>query len=355
MIEQPIDVFISRKSQDARYAKVIYDYLTKAGLNVFEPDHTQQEIGDSEYVKVINTALETTTHFILVASSKEHMLSSWVEAEWLFFLRRKRSGKASGNFLVVLCSAMKLDQVPESLLDFQVISYNRKNFPIIFNYCKRNNQDLKTAPIQPHHFDHFIWLRRTSTVLTFLLIVAVAITTYIITRPFDGTVFLEPKSSLNLSNAYPSFNKGTLSIIVDGQEIEKEVLSNGEVHYRLLDFASKKTWVKAKYSGNYWKLEQDSLLLGEEMHANIIPDGSLSKIFGHTVDTAGNPIENVLIQIDSDTLVYSDSHGIFKITLPMPLQKKHYLLTAQKTGYQIVRENYLPLSERIDIMLPKSN
>ncbi len=95
-----IDVFISRKTADAKFAKEIYDYLTGQALVVFVSDQTLKEIGNADYIKTIDEALATTTHMIVVGSSAENIRSSWVEAEWLFFLNRKRSGKHQATYLL---------------------------------------------------------------------------------------------------------------------------------------------------------------------------------------------------------------------------------------------------------------
>jgi|GEM_PF-3537214 len=39
-MENKIDVFILRKSEDAHMAKVIYEFLTSNGQSVFDSDHS---------------------------------------------------------------------------------------------------------------------------------------------------------------------------------------------------------------------------------------------------------------------------------------------------------------------------
>jgi hypothetical protein len=147
---QKIDVFISRKSADAPFAKKIYDYLTAQGLSVFESDQSLKELGNADYIKAIDEALVSTTHMMVVGSSANNIKSSWVEAEWLFFLNRKRSGKTSGNLFTVITKQMNIDDLPPSLANFQVIPYNEKNFPIVYNYVKEPNSPNKKAPAIPY-------------------------------------------------------------------------------------------------------------------------------------------------------------------------------------------------------------
>lgn len=351
MNDEIIDVFISRKSADANYAKQLYDYLTKEGLNVFESDHTLKELGNAEYIKAIDSALERTSHLMVVASSREHMLSSWVEAEWLFFLNRKRSGKANGNLFTVSCSDMSLDDIPASLQNYEVIPFNKKNFPIIFNYCRREEQDGKKAPPNPGPFENQGRGLRTALVaLSVLLLFLAIITTYMITRPFDATVFLK-EADVNISDDYPSFEKGALSLFIEGVEQKKEVLSNGEVNYRQLPYAVKNEWVKATYYGKYWMLAKDSVLLTPDMTITVAPNGSLAQIYGLVSDSKGNLLSEVNVQIDTDTLISSDENGIFSTKLPLSMQKDDYTLVFYKEGYSVSKEKYYPESGKIEVQL----
>ena len=56
-------------------------------------------MGSSDYRKEIDRALDASKHMIVVTSKKEHVESSWVEAEWGLFINEKRSG---GNRAILL-------------------------------------------------------------------------------------------------------------------------------------------------------------------------------------------------------------------------------------------------------------
>jgi hypothetical protein len=98
-VRQTFDVFLSHSSKDSLRAKELADALTAAGKRIFFSPDSLPELGSTDYMKVIDEALEGSRHFILFGTKKENILSSWVEAEWRLFINEMRSGRKSGNFL----------------------------------------------------------------------------------------------------------------------------------------------------------------------------------------------------------------------------------------------------------------
>lgn len=113
MITDRIDVFLSRKSQDAHLAKKMYDFLTSKGLQVFDSDHSLLEMGNSDYSRAIDDALAKINHLIVIGSLVENITPSWVEAEWRFFFNRKRANKTKGNILTVVTKTVAIDDLPQ--------------------------------------------------------------------------------------------------------------------------------------------------------------------------------------------------------------------------------------------------
>jgi hypothetical protein len=147
---EKIDVFISRKSADAPYARKLYEYLTAQGLTVFEADHTLNKSGAANYVKEIDQVLSRTTNMVVLGSSPENLQSTWVEAEWLLFLSLMRSGKISGKLITIITKKMEIDDLPPSLRAWQIIEFNKKNFPIVFNFLRPDSLPLKRVPATPY-------------------------------------------------------------------------------------------------------------------------------------------------------------------------------------------------------------
>lgn len=349
---QKIDVFISRKSADAPFAKKIYEYLTAQGLVVFDSDHTLKELGNADYIKAIDEALAITTHMIIVGSSAVNIKSSWVEAEWLFFLNRKRSGKTSGNLFTVVTKDLTIEDLPPSLANYEVIPFNNKNFPIIFNYVRSENTPAKVAPKSPFPAEKqnkYLW-----GIIAFLLIAILSVFIYFKNQPIDITIFAKPYASLRLSPNYPTFKGGEISILIGNKEERKQLLANGEVNLKQIPANYIGNKVLVKLYSKYWKINSDSIVLNKSINLNLIPDGSLSQVYGKVIDENGNSVSNVTIAIDTDTITANQANGIFKVSLPYRMQKEYYAIEYSKKGYENYKSNYYPVSGYTDVVLKKN-
>jgi hypothetical protein len=135
---EPI-VFISSKSADYKYAETIYHYLMKNNIPVFFSQESLPRIGNSDYRKEIDKNLDNAYHMIVVTSSKENVMSNWVEAEWGFFINEKRSGKKTGNIITVVVGSLQSEDLPPSLRYYEVINWDESNLEKILKYVKTNN------------------------------------------------------------------------------------------------------------------------------------------------------------------------------------------------------------------------
>ena len=96
------DVFISCKSEDYPFAKTVYKYLKELNYNVFLADEELRKKGISEYGKIIDEALDSATHMIIIASKPEYIESSYVQSEWRTFIEEKRTGRKTGNIITII-------------------------------------------------------------------------------------------------------------------------------------------------------------------------------------------------------------------------------------------------------------
>lgn len=133
-------VFLSYKSADLDLAERVYHFLTERGHNVFFSERSLPNIGNSEYFEAIDEALDKAQHMVIIADSREKLNSKWVKHEWSSFLNEKRSGRKNGNLVVVITENMKIDQLPYSLRQVEVIPISELEKVCCFLVDKTNQK-----------------------------------------------------------------------------------------------------------------------------------------------------------------------------------------------------------------------
>ena len=81
-------------------------------IKVFFSEESLAEVGKGQFGKSIETAIESSKVLILVASSREHIESPWVEAEWDSFLQTVRSGHKEGELFIFNCGELNPGELP---------------------------------------------------------------------------------------------------------------------------------------------------------------------------------------------------------------------------------------------------
>ena len=117
MIKMNYDIFISCKSEDYPVARKVYQYLKGQNYSVFLADTELRKKGNAEYGKIIDEALDTATHMIIIASNPEYIRSTYVESEWRIFMEEKRAGRKTGNIITII--NFPISALPISLRVFQ--------------------------------------------------------------------------------------------------------------------------------------------------------------------------------------------------------------------------------------------
>jgi hypothetical protein len=120
---EKFDIFLSCDHRDYNKAKKIYEYLKESSCSVFFADKSLRILGDTDYRKVIDNALDLCNHLIVYTSKPEHTESAWVEYEWGSFCNEKRSGRKSGNLIVIIDNEINIGSLPYALRNTQVISH----------------------------------------------------------------------------------------------------------------------------------------------------------------------------------------------------------------------------------------
>ncbi len=348
--QQVIDVFISRKSADVALANQLYRYFVGRGLNVFESDETLPKMGSSDYRKAIDHALDECKHMVVVGSSVENIASSWVEAEWGFYIGEKRAGRKKGNILTVITDNLEIKDLPASLRYYEVLIFHKENFDRVAAYVGKDYEDPKFKPPKKNFFKSK-WFLPTLSAICLL-----GLFWYIIderNKPFDATLFIKPSTAAKLHPSYPAFEGGELSLVLDNKEEKKSFSANSEIVLRQLPVSYQGKKVPANLTAKYWKLEQDSIDLSKTVNLTIVPDESLAMIYGNIKDENGNGIDSCEIADGGDTSFLSGNDGFFKVTLPWHMQKVNYTLDIKKAGYKPTSVNYFAGSGTTDIMLKK--
>lgn len=135
------DVFISSNSKDYSIAEEVYDFLTKEGLHVFLACRELGRIGEAEYADAIDTALDSTTHMIVVASSISNLSSKWVHYEWSTFRSDKNSGYKNGNLVTILTDNVSMEELPAGLRHQQSFSYSSQHeLKRLLSYLRTNKK-----------------------------------------------------------------------------------------------------------------------------------------------------------------------------------------------------------------------
>lgn len=116
-----VDVFISHKSEDFIKAKQVYDFLLNEGISTFLSEMSLPALTNADYSAEIDKALERAKNIIVIATSKENVLSGWVKYEWSAFANEKRSGRKSGNIITIIDEDMPIADLPILLRQFEVI------------------------------------------------------------------------------------------------------------------------------------------------------------------------------------------------------------------------------------------
>jgi hypothetical protein len=133
------DVFISSKSEDYPIAEKIYDFLISNKYSVFLASKELEKLGEAQYSRAIDGALDNTHHMIVVASSLNNIQSTWVQYEWSTFHSDLKSGYKEGNLLTIIDSSIvNLSNLPASLRHQQSFNFNEwQNF--ILGYLPKSN------------------------------------------------------------------------------------------------------------------------------------------------------------------------------------------------------------------------
>lgn len=123
MDETGTEVFISSASEDYPFAEEIFHHLTAVGIRCFFSEQSMDTIGQAEYKRVIDGALEECRHLVVVASSRANVEKEWVRYEWDTFAIERLSGRKKGNLITMACGKVTAAELPLALRQNQVLRW----------------------------------------------------------------------------------------------------------------------------------------------------------------------------------------------------------------------------------------
>ena len=139
-LKAEFQLFISYKSEDEQIAFWLCDYLTQKGIKVFCSGKTIPEMGESDYSRVIDLALEKSKILIVLASDEKYFTSGWVDYEWKSFFNELRSGRKPGGKIFTFTKNVDPRNLPYGLRNyFQNIPLNdsiKGSFDNLYQYIE---------------------------------------------------------------------------------------------------------------------------------------------------------------------------------------------------------------------------
>jgi hypothetical protein len=133
-VNSVFDVFLSFSGEDEAPARELFEFLTAQGLRVFFSRESIPQLGQADYMKAINTALDKARHLVVLSSSAAGFAKPWVEREWTMYLNEKLSGRKTGNVVVVPAAKVAVAHLPIALRSQQVIELCRNGLQEILRF-----------------------------------------------------------------------------------------------------------------------------------------------------------------------------------------------------------------------------
>lgn len=137
-------VFISSKSEDYPLAEKVYEFLLSHNISAFLACTVLQQIGEAEYARAIDAALDSSEHIIVVASKLEYLTSKWVQYEWSTFSDDKNSGYRQGNILTILSPDIEHRLLPRPLRHKQSFTFSNYKDSIL-GYLNERKPKYETS------------------------------------------------------------------------------------------------------------------------------------------------------------------------------------------------------------------
>ncbi len=173
MVDMKYDVFISCKSEDYPIAQKVCDFLVEQGFSVFYAEKSIPYVGNADYKKTVDQAIDSSRNLIVVASNPSYFDSPWVSYEWNLFANEKLSGRKDGNLMTIIEDHIDIIDLPIGIRNYQSFffsQYKTRIIPFISSTCPTSvPKTSETPPVQNISHDRKIF----STSVKWWMIIAV--------------------------------------------------------------------------------------------------------------------------------------------------------------------------------------
>lgn len=152
---QQFQVFLSYKhsdlngdlTEDSRMAKELYDELKNHNIRVFYANEEIRKLGESDYSRVIDNALEEVNVLVAVGTSFSNLTSNWTQYEWSSFHNDILSGRKERGILLSYISGIHISDLPRVLRQYQTFEKEKSQLSEICSFIC-NSLKEEQRPIQ---------------------------------------------------------------------------------------------------------------------------------------------------------------------------------------------------------------
>lgn len=224
------DIFISCKSEDYPIARKVYHYLKEQNYDVFLADTELRRKGNAEYGKIIDEALDSATHMIIISTIPKYIHSTYVESEWRIFMEEKRAGRKTGNIITII--NFPISALPISLRVFQ--SFVMSDFVKITDFLpiskpKQDNLFVKLKDSIELRYVNGEYVIIDKTKIDFDTITSLNETAVYLFRKIQGRYF----NSMMLANfLQEEYDVNNYQAELDAQQLIKEWIKLGFVELK---------------------------------------------------------------------------------------------------------------------------
>jgi len=136
----PYSVFIShkktdeanRETRDSLLAQTVFNALVSRGVPTFMAQQEIPRVGETEYMRMIDQALDDVDILVVVSSASEHLESRWVRYEWESFVNDILSGRKKQGRIFSYIDGFAADRLPRPLRLHQVIVHGEGQVDRLF-------------------------------------------------------------------------------------------------------------------------------------------------------------------------------------------------------------------------------